>query len=91
MVPTVRFKVLYVFLVLSVERRRIVHFGVTQHPTAAWTAHQVVDAFPWDTEPKYLLRDRDKVYGNWFRKRVKNMGIEEVLTVPHSPWQNPYS
>lgn len=90
-VPTVRFQILYVFLFLSIERRKIIHFGVTQNPTAAWAAQQVVEAFPWDTSPKYLLRDRDKVYGDWFRKRVKDMGIEEVLTAPHSPWQNPYS
>lgn len=90
-VPTVRFRILYVFLFLSVDRRRIIHFGVTQHPSAAWAAQQVVETFPWDTAPKYLLRDRDKIYGDWFRRRVKNMGIEEVLTAPHSPWQNPYS
>ncbi len=90
-VPTVRFQILYVMLFLSVERRRIIHFAITEHPTAAWAAQQVVEAFPWDTSPKYLLRDRDKVYGDWFRKRVKDMGIEEVLTAPHSPWQNPYS
>ena len=90
-VPTVRFRILYVFLALSIERRHILHFAVTEHPTAAWTAQQIVEAFPWDTAPKYLLRDRDKVYGDWFRRRVKNMGIEEVLTAPYSPWQNPYS
>jgi len=90
-VPTVRFKILYVFLLLCVERRRIIHFAVTEHPTAAWAAQQVVEAFLWDTAPKYLLRDRDTVYGDWFRRRVKNMGIEEVLTAPYSPWQNPYS
>ena len=90
-VPTVRFQMLYVLVFLSVERRRVVHFNVTEHPTAEWTAQQVVEAFPWDTAPKYLLRDRDKTYGTWFRKRVKNMDIEEVLTAPHSPWQNPYS
>ena len=90
-VPTVRFNILYVFLVLSIDRREVIHFGVTQHPTAAWTAQQVVEAFPWDRLPKYLLRDRDKVYGDWSRQRVKNMGIEEVLTAPHSLWQNPYS
>lgn len=90
-VPTIRFNLLYVFLFLSVDRRRIVHFGVTQHPTAAWAAQQLVEAFPWETAPKYLLRDRDSIYGDWFRKRVKNMGIEEVLTAPRSPWQNAYS
>ena len=77
--------------ILSVERRLIIHFGVTQHPSAAWAAQQVVEAFPWDTAARYLLRDRDAIYGNWFRRRVKNMGIEEVLTAPRSPWQNPYS
>ena len=90
-VPTVRFKILYLFLFLSVERRRIIHFAVTEHPSAAWAAQQVVEAFPWDTAPKYLLRDRDTIYGDWFRRRVKNMGIEEVLTAPQSPWQDPYS
>ena len=64
---------------------------MTAHPTAAWTTQQVVEAFPWDTAPKYLLRDPDKIYGNWFRGRSKNMGKEEVLTAYHSPWQNPYS
>lgn len=90
-VPTVRFNILYVLLLLSVDRRRIIHFAVTEHPSAVWTAQQVVEAFPWETAPKYLLRDRDKIYGDWFRRRVKNMGIEEVLTAPRSPWQNPYS
>lgn len=88
---TVRFQVLYVLRFLSIERRRILHFAVTEHPTAAWAAQQVVEAFPWDTAPKYLLRDRDKVYGEWFRRRVNGIGIEEILIAPHSPWQNPYS
>jgi transposase InsO family protein len=91
LVPTVRFKILYVFLFLSVDRRRIIHFGVTGHSTAAWAAQQVVEALPWESAPKYLLRDRDPVYGNWFRHRVKGMGIEEVRTAPYSPRQNPYS
>ena len=90
-VPTVRFKILFVFLIQSLDRRRILHLAVTDHPTSAWTAQQVVEAFPWDKAPKYLLRDRDRTYGDWFRRRVNNMGIEEVLTAPHSPWQNPYS
>ena len=62
---------------------------MTEHPTAAWTAQQVVDAFPDDSAPSYLLRDRDSIYGPAFRKRVKGMGISEVPTAPHSPWQNP--
>ena len=62
-VPTIRFEVLYVFLVLSHERRRRVHFAVTAHPTAEWAAHQLREAFPWDSTPRYLLRDRDRIFG----------------------------
>jgi len=65
--------------------------NVTEHPTAAWTAQQIVDAFPDDSAPSYLLRDRDSVYGHVFRQRLKGMGVGEVLTAPHSPWQNPYA
>lgn len=90
-VHTVRFKVFYAIIFLSIERRRIIHFGVAEHPTAAWAAQQVVEAFPWKTGPRYLLGDRDGIYGECFQNRVKNMGIEEVLTAPRSPWQNPYS
>src|SRR5438874_406086 len=72
-------------------RRRVVHFNVTEHPTAHWTAQQIVDAFPDDSAPPYLLRDRDQVYGQQFRHRVKGMRIAEVLTAPHSPWQNPFA
>ena len=89
-VPTIRFQVLYVFLVLAHERRRILHFGVTAHPTAEWTAQQLRDAFPWDTAPRYLLRDRDRIFGDDFRKQVKAMGIKEVLAAPRSPWQRAY-
>ena len=89
-VPTVRNRVLFVFLVLAHERRRILHFNITTNPTAEWTAHQIVGAFPWDNAPRYLLRDRDKIYGSYFQRRVKNMGIEQVVTAPRSPWQNPY-
>jgi len=89
-VPTIRFQLLFVFVILSHARRRVVHFNVTANPTAEWTAQQIVEAFPWDTAPKYLLRDRDSIYGGWFQRRVKSMGIEEVLTAYHSPWQNPY-
>lgn len=89
-VPTVTYKVLFVLVILVHERRRIVHCHVTEHPTAAWTAQQVVDAFPWDEAPRYLLRDRDRIYGDVFRQLVRNKGIEEVLIAPRSPWQNPY-
>ena len=72
-VPTIRFQVLYVFLVLAHDRRRILHFNVTAHPTGEWTAQQLRDAFPWDTAPRYLLRDRDRISGEQFTQKVKEM------------------
>lgn len=89
-VPTVTFRLLFGFVVLRHERRQVVHFNVTDHPSAAWTAQQIIEAFPFDEAPKYLLRDRDGIYGKEFVARVHGMGIKEVLTAPHSPWQNPY-
>ena len=89
-VPTVTYKILFVLLILAHHRRRVVHVSITEHPTAAWTVQQVGDAFPWDNAPRYLLRDRDRIYSASFRQRVRNMGIEEVLIAPRSPWQNPY-
>jgi transposase InsO family protein len=89
-VPTVSFRVLFVFLVLAHDRRRVLHFNVTAHPTAAWTADQILQAFPWDTAPRYLLRDRDSICRDTFRRRVSSTGITEVLTAPRSPWQTPY-
>jgi len=89
-VPTIRFQILYVFLVLAHDRRRIVHFAVTAHPTAEWTAQQMREAFPWDTAPRYLLRDRDRIFGPDFVKQVKAMGIKQVLSAPRSPWQRAY-
>jgi len=89
-VPTLTFKVLYVFVVLSHDRRRIVHLNVTKHPTAAWTAQQVTEAFPGGHEPRYLHRDRDATYGDVFRKRVAAMSIKEVVSARQSPWQNPF-
>jgi hypothetical protein len=90
-VPTATFRVLYVFVVLLDHRRSVVHFNVTDSPTAAWTAQQIVEAFPGDSTPRYLLRDRDGIYGAEFRRRVKGMGLAEVLTAPRSPWQNPFA
>jgi putative transposase len=89
-VPTVTFKVLFVFVVLSHARRRVVHFSVTEHPTASWTARQISEAFPWEAAPRFLLRDRDRVYGSAFQERVESMGIEEVISAPRSPWQNAF-
>ena len=89
--PTATFRLLFVFIVLHHERRRIVHFGVTAHPTAAWVRQQITEAFPWDTAPRYMIRDRDSVYGLVVRARIRTMDIEEVVTAPRSPWQNPYA
>ena len=89
-VPTLTGRVLFVLVLLSHHRRRIVHLRITEHPTAAWTAQQLIEAFPDDTAPPWLLRDRDAIYGDLFRRRVATMGIREVISAPSSPWQNPY-
>jgi putative transposase len=89
-VPTVRFRLLYCFIVLRHERRRVVHFNVRAHPTARWTAQQVIEAFPFDEAPRFLIRDHDGIYGLDFGERVKHMGIEEVVIAYRSPWQSPY-
>ena len=87
--PTATFPLLYVFVILLHRRRQVVHFNVTDCPTTAWTARQIVEAFPDDSAPPYLLRDRDSIFGGEFRQRVKDMGTTEVLTAPRSPWQTP--
>jgi putative transposase len=89
-VMSASFRLLYVMIILAHDRRRIVRFDVTEHPTATWLSQQVTEAFPWDTAPHYLLRDRDASYGANFRRRVEAMGIVEVMTAPRSPWQNAY-
>ena len=89
-VPTIRFQVLYVFLVLAHDRRRILHFAVTPHPTAQWTTQQLREAFPWNSAPRFLLRDRDRIFGSDFTKQVKELGIEEVLGAPGAPRQRAY-
>jgi transposase InsO family protein len=89
-VPTARFRAFYVFIVLSHDRRQVIHFNATEHPTAQWPAQQLVKAFPFDTAPRYIQRDRDAIYGKKVRRRIKSLGIEEVVSAPRSPWQNPY-
>ena len=90
-VPTINFRILFVLVILKNIRRKVIHFNVTEHPTTQWSAQQIIEAFPWDTAPKYLIRDRDSIYGCYFHQRVKNMGINEIITAPQSPWQNPYA
>jgi transposase InsO family protein len=89
-VPTIRFQILYVFLALAHNRRRILHLGVTAHPTAEGTAHQRQEDFPWDSAPRYLLRDRDRIFGQDFVEQGKAMGIKQGLSAPRSPWQHAY-
>src|SRR3984957_8868547 len=89
-VPTIRFQVLYVFLVLAHDRRRVLHFNVTAHPTAEWTTQQLREAFPFNSAPRYLLQDRDRIFGDNFTRQVQDMGIEQVLSAPRSPWQGAY-
>jgi transposase InsO family protein len=89
-VATVSFRLLCCFLVLRHDRRQVVHFNVTPRPTARWTAQQIVEAFPFDEAPRFLIRDHDGIYGQDFRERIKHLGIEEVVIAYRSPWQNPY-
>jgi len=89
-VSTIQLQVLHVLVILAHDRRRVLHFNITEHPTAVWTAQQMVDAFPEDSAPRYLLRDRDGVYGHHFTARVEGMGIEQIRISPRSPWQNCY-
>jgi len=89
-VPSMTFKVLYVFIVLSHDRRRVLHFNVIEHPSAIWTAHQLREAFAFTSPPKYLLQDRDGVYGLEFQGRAQALGLEEIRIAPRSPWQSPY-
>jgi len=90
-VPTIGFRLLYAFVILGHARRQIVSIGVTDHPTAQWIARQISDAFPWDEAPRYLIRDRDAVYGHVVRRRLQAMGIRDRPTVPQSPWQNAHA
>jgi putative transposase len=89
-VPIATFRVLFVFVALAHDRRRIVHVNVSAHPTAAWTAQQLREAWPWDTAPRFVIQDRDTIYGLDLRRSALAMGIKDVPTAPRSPWQNPF-
>ena len=89
-VPTASFRLLFVFVILRHDRRRVVHCNVTSHPTAAWVARPIRQAFPFDTTPRFLLRDRDAIYGTEVGDAIRSLGIEAVVTAPRSPWQNPF-
>ena len=90
-VPTLTFECLFAFLVVGHGRRRLLWFAVTRHPTAEWLAQQIVEAFPWNTAPTYLVRDNDGAFGQVFRRRVRTMGIRDRPISRRSPWQNPYA
>jgi putative transposase len=89
-VRTATFCVLFVLVFLAHDRRCVVHFNVTDDPTARWTGEQIIQAFPDGSEPRYLLRDRDRIYGEEFKERIQAIGIKEIMTAPRSPWQNPF-
>ncbi|MGO8698039.1 MAG: integrase core domain-containing protein [Limisphaerales bacterium] len=89
-VPTITVRVLHVFLVLAHERRKILHFNITDSPSAAWTAQQLIEAFPFSSPRRYLLRDRDRIYGAEFVRRAIGLGLEQKLIAARSPWQNPF-
>jgi putative transposase len=90
-VPTATFRVLFVLVVLTHSRRRLVHFNVTEHPTAEWTARQLLEACALEEGPRYLIRDRDQVYGERFSRQATRLGIREAVIAPRSPWQNVYA
>jgi transposase InsO family protein len=90
-IPTATFERLFAFLVIGHRRRQLLRFAVTRHPTAEWLAQQIVEAFPWNTAPAYLVCDNDGAYGRAFRRRVRRMGIRDRPISPRSPWQNAYA
>ena len=90
-VPTLTFRLLYVFIIVSHERREIVHFGVTQHPSMLWTLQQLREATGLGVQPKYIIQDNDRIYGSGVPVFLINSGIKQVRTAFHSPWQNPYA
>ncbi len=90
-VPKATFQILFVLIVLSQDRRRILHVNVTKRPTALWTARQLLEVCGMEESPRFLLRDRDAIYGVEFRRQVAALEMDEIMTAPRSPWQNPYA
>jgi transposase InsO family protein len=87
-VPTIGFRLLYCLIILGHQRRQLLSFGVTAHPTVEWISRQITEAFPWDNVPRYLIRDRDASYGQVVAHRLRAMGIRDRPVAPRSPWQN---
>src|SRR5947207_15524022 len=91
LVPTIGFDLLYALVIVRLERRDLVWINVTANPTAEWVARQITEAFPWDEAPRYLIRDRDRIYGSVVARRLRAMGIRDKPTAPASPWQNGFA
>ena len=90
-VPTIRFDVLYAFVIVRLDRRDLIWINVTANPTSEWIARQLTEAFPWDEAPRYLIRDRDRIYGSVVMRRIRAMGIRDKPIAPASPWQNGFA
>jgi len=90
-VPTIGFKLLYGFVIVRLHRRDLVWINVTTNPTAEWVARQITEAFPWDGAPRYMIRDRDRIYGTVVTRRLRAMGIRDKPIAPASPWQNGFA
>src|SRR5262245_38771788 len=90
-VPTIGFKLLYAFVIVRLDRRDLVWINVTPHPTAEWVARQITEAFPWNEAPRYMIRDRDCIYGAVVIRRLRAMGIRDKPIAPASPWQNSFA
>jgi transposase InsO family protein len=90
-VPTIGFDLLYAYIIVRLDRRELVWISVTTHPTAEWVARQITEAFPWNEAPRYMIRDRDRIYGTVVTRRLRAMGIRDKPTAPASPWQNGFA
>jgi len=90
-VPTIGFDLLYAFIIVRLDRRELVWINVTAHPTAEWVARQIAEAFPWNEAPRYMIRDRDRIYGAVVTRRLRAMGIRDKPIAPASPWQNGFA
>ena len=91
LVPTIGFKLLYGFVIVRIDRRELIWINVTTNPTAEWIARQITEAFPWDGAPRYMIRDRDRIYGAVVTRRLRAMGIRDKPIAPASPWQNGFA
>lgn len=89
-IPTLTYSILYVFVILSHDRRKILHYNITRHPTDEWTAQQLIETFAWKVSPRFLIRDRDGKFGNRFKARLRHLEIHDIRTSYRSPWQNGY-